>query len=604
MKTSYQDDIKLLKKAKRRIMSAFIMMYAMICLFFFAAYFILNQSFLPQSEFLDMTYITATVISSVTWLVVLFVIDTGKPASKYAYYGATAAQSLFSLWLLWKVYQDPSAWLVWLIWSLLMLAESYFLFRFGHWMFHSYYGKIFFDKTLMVYENEYPETNPSSNEYRVSPAEEEYTRVYPSNPAEAASASRRPDFGSPQMNQARQADYRISSEKPYRQDEYADYGYEEEYEDEKPSVLSSIRDKAARHPWLAGIFLMDHKPLTYPRAAIRLGVIVYAEMIIFPILMEVFGFLFKSANGKFSFATSIMFTMCIISAVIWTVPMFFLYLKQHGVRYMIYAGIGIEILVSLFYFSVLKGYYLNPTEDHVYHLSVFLWFALFDAIRYAILIWAIVPILRLPKPLPGEAMDLFGNQALFSNATLPKVSIPSAHELIDKAMDKVRSSINPDEQDNETIKDSEDFRPGSGESLPDQSTLVQADESKPEPAAAAYDSKAEAGLLENMTENSVQADQISAEPEASEVIAVSDSENKPADDGLSAQNEQPVSSPELVNEAANYGSVSSQDERPKRPVLKRSRKAAPDRMQNTSIDKDPDEPVIYLPGDEGFDDLP
>lgn len=599
MKTSYQDDIKLLKKAKRRIMSAFIMMYAMICLFFFAAYFILNQSFLPQSEFLDMTYITATVISSVTWLVVLFVIDTGRPASKYAYYGAAAAQSLFSLWLLWKVYQDPSAWLVWLIWALLMLAESYFLFRFGHWMFHSYYGKIFFDKTLMVYENEYPDAPyPPYQENQASYPEDEHTRIYSANPADSDAAVRRPDFGSPQMNHSGQADYRTAAQKPYRQDPYTDYGYEEEYEDEKPSVLSSVRDKAARHPWLAGIFLMDHKPLTYPRAAIRLGVIVYAEMIIFPILMEVFGFLFKSANGKFSFATSIMFTMCIISAVIWTVPMFFLYLKQHGVRYMIYAGIGIEILVSLFYFSVLKGYYLNPTEDHVYHLSVFLWFALFDAIRYIILIWAIVPILRLPKPLPGEAMDLFGNQALFSNAALPKVSIPSAHELIDKAMDKVRSSINPDDQIDDEDEESEAGNPGPEKSLTAKASPVQTGSVKPQSAAAgsASEDETDSAKRSNPIEPSVSAFESPKESVFSEDIAVSvlDKENNQTVDQTEPQSHSDVSADRS----------SAPVEQPKRPVLKRSRKAAPDRMQNSSSNQEPDEPVIYLPGDEGFDDLP
>ncbi|WP_304683477.1 hypothetical protein [Ileibacterium valens] len=422
-------------------MSSAIMMYALICLFFFAAYFVLNQSFLPQSEFLDMIYITSTVISSIAWLLVVFVIDTGKPAAKTVFYAMSALQGAFSFWLLYKVYSDPAAWIVWLIWAILMLIETYFLFRFGRWMFTSYYGKIFFDKTLVVYEDSDMNERPVSNPGRVS-------NSYSYNQPDRQSEKSQREFQSPNAASVRVPDF--SSPDARYQAEY-DYGPKENSQSQ-----SRVRNRLAKHPWLAGIFMLDHEPLTYPKAAVRLGVIVYGEMVLFPILTEVCSILFKSANGKFTFATSIMFTLCIISAVIWTIPMFFLYLKQTGVKALIVIGIGIEVIVGISYFYVLRGYYIHPLEDHVYRLSVFLWFALFDGIRLLILLWAILPILKIPRPTPEEVQNQFGEMKLFSNTSLPKVKIPDPKSLIDRVLDLKTAEDEYDDEYDIEFNDLED----------------------------------------------------------------------------------------------------------------------------------------------------
>ncbi len=410
MKTSYQNDIRLLKKAKWKIMSSATIMYILICMFFFATYFILNQSFLPQSEFLDITYITATVISSIAWLLVLFVIDTGKHIAKSLFFMLIALQVVFSFWLLYKVYQDPSAWLVWLLWAILMLIETYFLFRFGRWIFNSFYGKIFFDKTLVIFEDQ-PLTHSSLKKSHTSNYTAESSIGYEKS---ASTPSRIPDFSSPDSY--------------YQNDNNPESGKNAENNDQ-------LRHRIARNSWISGIFMTEYEPLTYPRAAIRLGAIVYGEMVLFPILTEVCNILFKSSNGKFTFATSIMFTMCIISAVIWTIPIFFLYLKQTGVKALIIIGIGIEVIIGISYFYVLRGYYLHPLEDHVYRLSVFLWFAFFDSIRLLILQWAILPILKLAKPSPELDVNQFGEMKLFSNMSFPKVKLPDPKSIIDLILD-------------------------------------------------------------------------------------------------------------------------------------------------------------------------
>ncbi len=488
MNTNYQDDLRLLKKAKRRIMSALVLVYAMIFLFFFAAYFILNQSFLPQSEFLDQTYITAVVISAVAWLIVLFVIDTGRPAAKPVYYTMTALQTLFACWLIWRVYSDPSAWLVWLIWAVLMLAESYFLFRYGHWMFTSYYGRIFFEKTLMVYEQAPESVQNATHDESIN-----QTRVYTAashQPSTSSGAYQQPDYaggagfpsekyqsGSPKLSQA---------------------VFEED------SQTSPLRERIAAHPWIAGIFSMKHRPLTYPRAAIRLGAVVYAELILFPILTEVFGFLFRSANGKFTFATSIIFTMCVISAVIWTVPIFFLYLKQNGFKALMAVGLGCEIISSVFYFFVLSRYYLQPMEDHVYRLSVFLWFALFDAIRYLILIWAILPIMKLPRI--NQESGSYSETALFSNMSLAdlKDSLPKPAELAALARQTARSAMDSARPVLKKIAGPEDEN--KKEQLPGEENLQKADDeiqtpSEPEKAAAAQENFESAAKTQSPSSN-------------------------------------------------------------------------------------------------------
>lgn len=454
MKSYRQDDIKYLKKAKRRILSASILVYLMICLFFFAAWFILNQPFLPQPENLSMIYVGSTAVTSIVWLIVLFCIDAGGSWVKTVYYLAAAAQGCFAGWLLYQVYLLPDTWLIWLIWGLLMMMETALLFRFGHWLFTSWYGRIYFDRHLILPDSErdysagsfrdsydepiHAQAAPARRAAPSRPAEPsiDRTRIYQGNPA--GSSERIPDFSGSYENSASsvsghyaqnrygsdsrlsQADYSGGYSGPDYDSRYADYADEDSgyYEEDDAYTGSSFRDhlddladRLGRIPGLAGIFILKHQELNYPRAAIRLGVTVYLEMILFPVLTEIFGFLFKSGNGQYSFATATMFTLCIISAVIWTIPVFFLYLKQTGVKAVIVLCAAAEILISIFYVFVLKGYNSGANPDVHYADSVYLWFGIFDALRYLILIWALVPILRLPSIRKNSTpQDSSGNQ--------------------------------------------------------------------------------------------------------------------------------------------------------------------------------------------------
>ena len=54
--------------------------------------------------------------------------------------------------------------------------------------------------------------------------------------------------------------------------------------------------------------------MTLPQLSVRLGIIIYGELILFPILIQIFSNLFASLDMQKVFATKDMFMLCIFTA--------------------------------------------------------------------------------------------------------------------------------------------------------------------------------------------------------------------------------------------------------------------------------------------------
>ena len=63
----------------------------------------------------------------------------------------------------------------------------------------------------------------------------------------------------------------------------------------------------------------EKAPMTLPQLSIRLGIIIYGELILFPILIQIFSNLFESMDMQKVFATKDIFVLCIFTAFIWTI---------------------------------------------------------------------------------------------------------------------------------------------------------------------------------------------------------------------------------------------------------------------------------------------
>ncbi len=131
------------------------------------------------------------------------------------------------------------------------------------------------------------------------------------------------------------------------------------------------------------------EPLTYPQLALRLGICVYGELVVFPILCAVFSNYFASYNLQEVFALKDMFMLCIFSAFIWTIPVFYLYYDQPRSKMIAWICIAIEILIMIWTGFRLYGYFDSGT----YPLRAILLFAAFDLVRYIVLFVFVKPVL-------------------------------------------------------------------------------------------------------------------------------------------------------------------------------------------------------------------
>ena len=134
----------------------------------------------------------------------------------------------------------------------------------------------------------------------------------------------------------------------------------------------------------------EKAPMTLPQLSIRLGIIIYGELILFPILIQIFSNLFESMDMQKVFATKDIFVLCIFTAFIWTIPLFYMYYNQKATKKIIACCMIGELIRILVYLPSLMKYY----NSHEYSIRVFIFFILIDIIRLLILFTFAIHVLK------------------------------------------------------------------------------------------------------------------------------------------------------------------------------------------------------------------
>lgn len=134
----------------------------------------------------------------------------------------------------------------------------------------------------------------------------------------------------------------------------------------------------------------EKAPMTLPQLSVRLGIIIYGELILFPILIQIFSNLFESMDMQKVFATKDIFVLCIFTAFIWTIPLFYMYYNQKATKKIIACCMIGELIRILVYLPSLMKYY----NSHEYSIRVFIFFILIDIIRLLILFTFAIHILK------------------------------------------------------------------------------------------------------------------------------------------------------------------------------------------------------------------
>lgn len=164
----------------------------------------------------------------------------------------------------------------------------------------------------------------------------------------------------------------------------------QESENPKPKLLPNMEipqtDENRNPPQLKA-------PVSYQKLAIRLGICVYVSLGVFPVFVQLGHSIFASIDYNSIFANRDMFIACLVSAMIWTLPIFYLYYNHPKSKQMVILCIIAEIGRLIIYMPFFIGYMKN--QEIIYPLRTYTGFIILEVIRYAALYKSIKPIFKL-----------------------------------------------------------------------------------------------------------------------------------------------------------------------------------------------------------------
>ncbi len=531
MTSQYQDDLRLLKKAKRRIHAVLILSYLVICLWPAGMYFLLSQPIFTRPDFFTVLYLLVTLVQMVVWMVIFFAISGGKPWTRSLVLIGTLCEIAFCGWLIYDLTIHTQFIWVYVVWILLEMVKNFYLLWLYKWLRNSWWAKIYYDHVITLSESErreqerlekerqaarrqkqaaqkqkarkqpsqpvyddydtgsqrYPNSNPAYGNgqpqgYPSNQMPNGYGQGYSNQPSQGYSqgysgypnhqpaqpygtqqadpysqypaypqqpASNIPPTGRPLNYDPNTGQYYdpytgqvvpLPGNNPYSVPDFQpgssvsqnsnanlpqthfgsspDITSRNQAPNQRQTANASNTRKAAQS---APVRVAVKNPVDiegnsheeaatrraqekenrrqlsskYPRTAIRMAIVVYGELILFPLIVHLFQNNFVSIDNTSVFALNLMFTLCILTAAIWTLPIFYLYLKQPGCKKILWFCLVAQIGVMAFGGYMLKGYYDSDTMP--YSMKVFTLFLMLEVIRYGLLVVGIFPAFKLPE---------------------------------------------------------------------------------------------------------------------------------------------------------------------------------------------------------------
>ena len=370
MKRRYDSDLKLIKKSERRVLFSIIGVVIASLAFLLALFWLFTLSWFSHSDLFEKAYMVTVLIETILLMILAVLLYKRVKSARVCVSIFGVAQFFVSALLVYQAWKSQGQWLAWLVWGIGMFLYGMGLLDYAGWLRRGFWPKIYFDR-IVIRDPGDQDAGYQEDDYYQRPA-----RQIVEQPA--SSPVQRPS------TTASTQPKRVHPSTP------------------APVVNSSSRESDVIYTTPERVEPAKDTMAVYPRMAIRIGVVVYLEMIVFPIVINLFPSLFLSDDKKQSFASPMMFSLCIISAVVWTVAIYFLYLKQPDFKKALQICLGIEI-VSLAVSTFLLCRYATGS-DVVYRWPAILAFTILDAVRLGILLWGVLPAFKLP-PIDKGSKD-------------------------------------------------------------------------------------------------------------------------------------------------------------------------------------------------------
>ncbi|MDO4466251.1 MAG: hypothetical protein Q4C49_04515 [Bacillota bacterium] len=339
MENKNSQDLRILKKAGHHVSFCTMFMFLLLILYFVALVYINNQiDFFTVSDSFKRTCFLLGAIQILVFGILNTFIMKGRKIARILYWLVFILEIGEFYFPMVAISDDPMNIISYVGLMLMMLLKLVIIGRFGSFLMHNKYTKILFDHVLEVSKEE-----AEAEEIRQEPVKEE-------KPVLSSYDFYHADFDESEF---------LTEEIQLRKED-------------KNTVIDEIEE------------------FTFPQLAIRLAFVVYSSLAGFPILTNLLSEFLCSIDGKVVFAIKDIFMLCILSAVLWTFVILFLYYDHPKSKLLCNCCAIGEVLGLLFYLPKFIGY-MN-SEAIQYAPRVFILFAFLNLMRYVLLIMVLKPI--------------------------------------------------------------------------------------------------------------------------------------------------------------------------------------------------------------------
>lgn len=370
MKNKQSQDYIIYKKSKRRVTLRLIATYIFLCAYFVGVYYLMHLDFftVEQSTF-DIILIGGMIAQLCIFSILFMMLSTGKKAYRILYWITFIMELILFYYPISELIDHTESLPGYLLIIVCMLIKVWVLWKFGAYLQKNASAKVFFDHVIEV-------TNDGRYEEPLFDEDLETPEQIVLEPEEE-------DFDQPVETETIDDEPTLTNQQPVI---------------ESAPVHTETADHTKhKHITTDDIAFMElTSEKQYPHLAIRMALIVYISLMVFPILTQVFSSFFYSNDNTTVFASHDMFMACVITAMVWTIPILYLYYNHPASKKIIMVCFGIEIVRVLIYLPTFIGYMTNT--EVTYPLRVFIFYILLELVRYVLLFLAARPVFRLPIP--------------------------------------------------------------------------------------------------------------------------------------------------------------------------------------------------------------
>lgn len=378
-----------LKKAKRKVVSRLILFFFFLIAYYIGILFLFDYAAVSIPTIFESYFLMEVMGESLLTLLVFFYVSGGRSGSRTLLNLLVVVQGIICLVPIYLFFLQPDFLLFEFSWFIALIVKAFGFYFLTGWMNTDPWARFYFKnaKNAKFFQESQPVKNPvqsqSVRQKQVQPVQTVQSQAVSQSPKTELSQAQLQQM----LNQAAQS--AVSQQAKLDQ-----------ANQQKAEPVKKVKEKKPKEKQMRKTKPL--KALNYPILAVRLGIVIYGELIVFPILIQLFSDFFISLDGRYLFASRWIFNDCLVSALLWTWSIFFLYLNMKQAKTILGITSLLQVIATAYFMFNLYTIYTGLTE---YPWQVYIYLIILDVIRLAVIFWSFLPIYRLKVPETKREID-------------------------------------------------------------------------------------------------------------------------------------------------------------------------------------------------------